>query len=86
QLSTSYYADSCPSVEEVVHATVASAIQAERRMGASLIRLFFHDCFVQGCDASILLDDVPATGFVGEKTAAPNNNSVRGYEVIDQIK
>jgi len=38
----------------------------------------------QGCDASILLDDTPS--FVGEKTAAPNNNSVRGFEVIDRIK
>lgn len=24
--------------------------------------------------------------FTGEKTAGPNNNSVRGYDVIDQIK
>uniref|UniRef100_J3LB84 Peroxidase n=1 Tax=Oryza brachyantha TaxID=4533 RepID=J3LB84_ORYBR len=85
-LSTAYYATSCPSLQQVVRATVSSAIQAERRIGASLIRLFFHDCFVQACDASILLDDVPETGFVGEKTAGPNVNSVRGYEVIDRIK
>jgi peroxidase len=39
---------------------------------------------LQGCDASIILDDVGT--FVGEKTAFPNANSVRGYEVIDQIK
>jgi peroxidase len=38
----------------------------------------------QGCDGSILLDDVGS--FVGEKTAFPNRNSVRGYEVIDEIK
>ena len=30
------------------------------------------------------MDDVGS--FVGEKTAFPNVNSVRGYEVIDQIK
>jgi peroxidase len=38
----------------------------------------------QGCDGSILLDDGP--GFVGEKTATPNLNSARGFEVIDDIK
>ncbi|KAJ9673937.1 hypothetical protein PVL29_023467 [Vitis rotundifolia] len=53
-------------------------------MGASLLRLHFHDCFVLGCDASILLDDTAS--FTGEKTAGPNKGSVRGYEVIDTIK
>lgn len=40
--------------------------------------------FWQGCDASVLLDDT--AGFVGEKTAGPNLNSLRGFEVIDAIK
>lgn len=39
---------------------------------------------MQGCDASILLDDTD--DFKGEKNALPNRNSVRGYEVIDSIK
>ncbi|CAL5335316.1 unnamed protein product [Camellia sinensis] len=37
-----------------------------------------------GCGASVLLDDTPS--FVGEKTATPNLNSLRGFEVIDGIK
>ncbi|GFP97231.1 peroxidase 40 [Phtheirospermum japonicum] len=53
-------------------------------MAASLLRLHFHDCFVNGCDASVLLDDT--MDLVGEKTAAPNANSLRGFEVIDAIK
>ncbi|CAN1771888.1 Cationic peroxidase 1, partial [Linum perenne] len=40
---------------------------------------------LQGCDGSVLLDDV-APSFIGEKTAPPNDNSLRGYEVIDKIK
>ncbi|KAH6795227.1 peroxidase superfamily protein, partial [Perilla frutescens var. hirtella] len=37
-----------------------------------------------GCDASVLLDDTAT--MVGEKSAAPNANSLRGFEVIDAIK
>ncbi|XP_073226037.1 lignin-forming anionic peroxidase-like isoform X1 [Cicer arietinum] len=53
-------------------------------MAASLIRLHFHDCFVQGCDASILLDE--STTIESEKSALPNVNSVRGFEIIDKAK
>ncbi|KAF9670929.1 hypothetical protein SADUNF_Sadunf13G0120300 [Salix dunnii] len=53
-------------------------------MGASLLRLYFHDCFVNDCDGSVLLDDT--ANFTGEKTTFPNLNSLRGFEVVDQIK
>jgi peroxidase len=53
-------------------------------MGASLLRLFFHDCFVNGCDGSVLLDDT--SSFIGEKNATPNKNSARGFDVVDKIK
>ncbi|GAU27290.1 hypothetical protein TSUD_125710 [Trifolium subterraneum] len=84
QLSENFYSKKCPKVFNTVKSVVSSAVAKERRIGASLLRLFFHDCFVDGCDGSILLDDT--SSFKGEKTAAPNNNSVRGYEVIDAIK
>ncbi|EPS58134.1 anionic peroxidase swpb3, partial [Genlisea aurea] len=84
QLSYDYYWDSCPDLFPTVRSVVRSAIQAEPRIGASILRLFFHDCFVNGCDGSILLDDGP--NFVGEKGATPNRNSARGFEVVDRIK
>ncbi|KAK9283458.1 hypothetical protein L1049_011702 [Liquidambar formosana] len=84
QLSTNFYSSSCPNLLTTVKSAVQSAISKEARMGASLLRLHFHDCFVNGCDGSILLDDT--SSFKGEKTAAPNLNSARGFDVVDNIK
>lgn len=39
---------------------------------------------MQGCDASVLLDD--AGDIISEKNAVPNLNSLRGFDVIDRIK
>ncbi|XP_078154177.1 peroxidase N-like [Carex rostrata] len=81
QLSSDFYAQSCPNAFSIVRCHVLSAIKNETRMAASLLRLHFHDCFVNGCDGSILLD-----GSDGEKFAFPNVNSVRGFDVVDSIK
>uniref|UniRef100_A0A453ECI9 Peroxidase n=1 Tax=Aegilops tauschii subsp. strangulata TaxID=200361 RepID=A0A453ECI9_AEGTS len=84
QMSPAFYDATCPALQSVVRRGMAQAVQKEARMGASILRLFFHDCFVNGCDASVLLDDT--ANFTGEKNAGPNANSLRGYEVIDAIK
>uniref|UniRef100_A0A453HNY4 Peroxidase n=3 Tax=Aegilops tauschii subsp. strangulata TaxID=200361 RepID=A0A453HNY4_AEGTS len=84
QLSSGFYSRSCPGMLKAVRSALHPAIARERRVGASIVRLFFHDCFVQGCDASLLLDDAP--GLRGEKNATPNKNSARGFEVIDAVK
>ncbi|AES66971.1 putative peroxidase [Medicago truncatula] len=84
QLIDNFYDQTCPCLQTIVRNTMTSAIKKEARIGASILRLFFHDCFVNGCDGSILLDDTDT--FIGEKKAQPNNNSVKGFEVIDNIK
>ncbi|XP_010041552.2 peroxidase P7-like [Eucalyptus grandis] len=84
QLSPDFYSKSCPDAFTGVKSQVESAVSKEPGIGASLLRLFFHDCFVNGCDGSVLLDDTPT--FTGEKNAAPNRNSARGFEVIDDVK
>ncbi|CAN1281640.1 Peroxidase 40 [Linum perenne] len=78
------YQTTCPEAESIVFSWVESAMSVDPRMAASLLRLHFHDCFVNGCDGSVLLDDTDT--FQGEKTAPPNLNSLRGFEVIDAIK
>lgn len=84
QLDYSYYEGACPSLHRIVRWNVLEALRSDSRIAASLLRLHFHDCFVNGCDGSVLLDDTYY--FKGEKNAAPNRNSVRGYETIDIIK
>ncbi|XP_003559801.2 peroxidase [Brachypodium distachyon] len=79
QLSPTFYDTSCPRAAATIKSAVAAAVASEPRMGASLLRLHFHDCFVQGCDASVLLSG-------NEQDTAPNKDSLRGYGVIDNIK
>lgn len=45
-LSPEHYSRTCPKAESIVKAEVVAAIQNETRIGASLLRLHFHDCFV----------------------------------------
>ncbi|GMP31824.1 hypothetical protein CsSME_00005885 [Camellia sinensis var. sinensis] len=79
-----FYDQSCPKAKEIVYSVVAQAVAKEARMAASLLRLHFHDCFVKGCDASLLLDS--SKSIVSEKGSNPNRNSARGFEVLDAIK
>lgn len=45
-LTTEFYDESCPEIYSIVKEEVQKAVEAEKRMAASLIRLHFHDCFV----------------------------------------
>ncbi|GJN01242.1 hypothetical protein PR202_ga18493 [Eleusine coracana subsp. coracana] len=66
-LSWSFYDVSCPSVEGIVRWHVTEALRRDIGIAAGVIRLFFHDCFPQGCDASVLL-----SGGKSEQKELPN--------------
>ncbi|CAN6341947.1 unnamed protein product [Urochloa humidicola] len=84
-LSSTFYDASCPDAFDIVRRVIQDARVSDPRIPASLIRLHFHDCFVQGCDASLLLDDdLPV--IQTEKTVLANNKSARGFPVVDDIK
>ncbi|XP_031400651.1 peroxidase 11 [Punica granatum] len=83
-LTLDYYSSSCPTVLEIVRKEMECAVLSDPRNAALVVRLHFHDCFVQGCDGSVLLDDTFT--LKGEKTASPNVNSLIGFEIIDRIK
>lgn len=46
QLSANFYSTTCPNVSSIVQNVIQQALQSDARIGASLIRLHFHDCFV----------------------------------------
>jgi len=69
-LSFDFYKRTCPKAESIVRSFVQDAVRRDVGLAAGLLRLHFHDCFVQGCDASVLLDG-SATG-PGEQQAPPN--------------
>lgn len=47
QLSSAFYDNTCPKALSTIRKAIRTAVSRERRMAASLIRLHFHDCFVQ---------------------------------------
>jgi peroxidase len=46
ELTPNFYSESCPQLEHIVQTVVKAAVLKETRMAASLMRLEFHDCFV----------------------------------------
>ncbi|MCL7037027.1 hypothetical protein MKW94_004657 [Papaver nudicaule] len=82
-----FYRKSCRkvNVEKTVQDITWKNVAANPSLGAKLLRVHYHDCFVRGCDASLLLDPTPNQATQVEKEARPNL-SLSGYEVIDEIK
>ncbi|PKA63088.1 Peroxidase 11 [Apostasia shenzhenica] len=83
-LSLDYYDKTCPAAQQIVRKEMECAVRNNPRNAASILRLHFHDCIVQGCDGSVLLDDTIT--ITGEKTASQNINSLIGFEIVDRIK
>ncbi|XP_062178921.1 peroxidase 3-like [Phragmites australis] len=83
QLRDGFYEHSCPRAEQIVKHYTQQHIPHAPSVAATLLRTHFHDCFVRGCDASVLLN--ATGGSEAEKDAAPNL-TLRGFGFIDRIK
>ncbi|OIW03758.1 hypothetical protein TanjilG_30034 [Lupinus angustifolius] len=81
QLKWHYYNHTCHYVEEYVRHEVKLFYKYDKSIAAKLARLVYSDCFVYGCDASILLDEGP-----NPEKKAPQNLGLGGFILIDKIK
>ncbi|KAL6844295.1 hypothetical protein ACP4OV_025968 [Aristida adscensionis] len=81
-LAVDFHAASCPQLETIVRTAVEAALRREVALAAGLLRIFFHDCFPQGCDASVLLK-----GGKTEQAMGPNSTlQPRAMQLIDDIR
>ncbi|KAJ4982248.1 hypothetical protein NE237_033085 [Protea cynaroides] len=82
-LKMNFYAKTCPKAEKIVLDYVKEHIPNAPTLAAPILRMHFHDCFVRGCDASVLLNST--SNNTAEKAAVPNQ-TLRGFDFIDKVK
>ncbi|KAI3447023.1 hypothetical protein Pfo_003688 [Paulownia fortunei] len=82
-LSLNYYDKTCSDVESIVTKVVKDATSKDKTVPAALLRLHFHDCFIRGCDGSVLLES--KSGNKAEKDGPPNL-SLHAFYVIQNAK
>lgn len=58
-LTSNYYDKSCPRFNQIIQETTTNKQIYSPTTAAATLRLFFHDCLIQGCDASILISSTP---------------------------
>uniref|UniRef100_A0A7N0V1D2 Peroxidase n=1 Tax=Kalanchoe fedtschenkoi TaxID=63787 RepID=A0A7N0V1D2_KALFE len=85
KLSTSYYAKTCPRLEQIVTEAVTTKQISNPTTAAGALRLFVHDCFVEGCDASVL---VSSNAFNKAERDSDINLSLPGdaFDLVTRIK
>ncbi|KAJ6405952.1 hypothetical protein OIU84_013842 [Salix udensis] len=82
-LSINYYDQTCPKLESAVTEAVKKATMNDKTVPAALLRMHFHDCFIRGCDASVLL---ASKGTNQAEKDGPPNISLHAFYVIDNAK
>ncbi|EYU29641.1 hypothetical protein ABFS82_12G019700 [Erythranthe guttata] len=55
ELRQNFYSNICPDVENIVRSAVSRKASQTSITIPGTLRLFFHDCFVSGCDASVIV-------------------------------
>lgn len=82
-LQLDYYKDSCPRAEEIIKEQVTKLYKQHGNTAVSWIRNLFHDCMVQSCDASLLLET--KYGVLSEQRSV-RSFGMRNFKYVGTIK
>ncbi|KAD6119447.1 hypothetical protein E3N88_10718 [Mikania micrantha] len=84
-LSWDYHHKTCHKLEKIVRKHLKKVFKDDIGQAAGLLRLHFHDCFVQGCDGSVLLEG--SHGGPSEQTAPPNQSlRKQAFVIIEDLR
>ncbi|KAL5700439.1 peroxidase [Ranunculus cassubicifolius] len=84
-LSYNFFRTTCPSLETTIRDYLREIFSSDFRVAAGILRVHFHDCFVQGCDGSVLLAG-SASGPT-EQQAPPNLAlQTRAFVIINELR
>ncbi|KAL3675919.1 hypothetical protein R1sor_025867 [Riccia sorocarpa] len=82
-LSEKFYDKSCPQAAPIVRYFVQKFLKEDSTLAGAFNRFQFHDCWVQGCDGSVLLNSTDTNSAERE---AHVNFGLRGIKEVDAIK
>ncbi|KAI3892558.1 hypothetical protein MKX03_021199 [Papaver bracteatum] len=86
-LSVGFYDESCPRVEDIIHEELVKKMSPIplKITSPGILRLFFHDCYVQGCDGSVL---ITSTADNKAERDAPINLPLAGdaFDIVEKAK
>ncbi|PIA57899.1 hypothetical protein AQUCO_00500071v1 [Aquilegia coerulea] len=82
-LVMNFYKDTCPQAEEIIREQVKLLYKRHKNTAFSWLRNIFHDCAVQSCDASLLLDSTRRE--LSEKET-DRSFGLRNFRYLDTIK
>lgn len=82
-LMMDFYKESCPQAEDIIREQVKLLYKRHKNTAFSWLRNIFHDCAVQSCDASLLLDSTRKT--LSEKET-DRSFGMRNFRYLEDIK
>lgn len=84
-LTLDYYAKTCPRFHQIVQTVVVPKQSTNPTTAAATLRLFFHDCMVGGCDASVL---IASNAYNKAERDQDINESLAGdgFDVVTRVK